>query len=236
MQERPSRCTVSIMVFPAKTNTEAIRRAAFTLLDREGEAGFSVRGVAAVLGIVPNALYHHYAGRDGLLAAVADEGARRMLAAVRRRVSALEAAAGHAGPDPATTVRAVAEAYLAFARLHPAVYNVFMMWHATLEDREREPAAHDELWTTFVGIISPLAGAETAPVASVALWGFLHGMVGLERAGLLGGKKPLDAAPFGLAAFLAGLHSASGGAVMPPSKPSRPPRRGGDPALTKSRR
>jgi AcrR family transcriptional regulator len=195
------------MSYPAKTSPEAIRRAAFTLLDCEGEAGFSVRGVAAVLRIAPNALYHHYAGRDALLAAVADEGARRMLAAVRRGVAALEGPAGNATPDPAARVRACAEAYLRFARLHPAVYSVFMMRHEGLEAAERELAAHDELWMTVVRLVTPFTGAETAPVASVALWGFLHGMVGLERAGLLGGIKPPDAAPFGLETFLAGLRS-----------------------------
>jgi len=193
------------MPYPSKISPEAIRRAAVSLLERKGEAGLSVRAVASALGVVPNALYHHYAGRDALLAAVADEGARRVLVAVRRAVSAVEATEPKPGPHQAATVRAVAEAYLRFARTHHAVYDVFMRWHEALERDDRQPLAHDELWATFVELVTPLVSEETAPVASVALWGFLHGMVGLERANLLGGAKPLDAAPFGLRALLAGL-------------------------------
>lgn len=46
---------------------------AITLLDQEGLDGWSMRRLGADLGVQPSALYHHFAGKDELLAAVADE-------------------------------------------------------------------------------------------------------------------------------------------------------------------
>lgn len=46
---------------------------AITLLDERGLADWSMRRLAADLGFQPSALYHHFAGKDELLAAVADE-------------------------------------------------------------------------------------------------------------------------------------------------------------------
>ncbi len=46
---------------------------AVTALDEHGLAGLSVRRLAADLGLQPSALYHHFADKQALLGAVADE-------------------------------------------------------------------------------------------------------------------------------------------------------------------
>jgi TetR/AcrR family tetracycline transcriptional repressor len=43
------------------------------VLDRDGLADLTMRRLAAELGVRPSALYHHFPGKDALLAAVADE-------------------------------------------------------------------------------------------------------------------------------------------------------------------
>jgi AcrR family transcriptional regulator len=58
----------------AATTTQKISRAARQVLDKDGVEGLTMRRVASVVGITPMALYRHYANRDGLLNAVADEG------------------------------------------------------------------------------------------------------------------------------------------------------------------
>ncbi len=50
---------------------------AIDLLDRYGLADLSMRRLAAELGVQPSALYHHFADKQTLLAAVADEVLRR---------------------------------------------------------------------------------------------------------------------------------------------------------------
>ena len=59
----------------AKSNTAArILAAARELLDREGPGAVAMRPVAERVGITPMAIYRHYADRESLLNAVANEG------------------------------------------------------------------------------------------------------------------------------------------------------------------
>lgn len=195
------------MAHPSKTNAAAICRVALTLVERNGPEGLTVRAVATALGLVPNALYHHFASRDALMAAVADEGARRLLTAIKRGTAACDAEEERPEVDPVQIIHVTAAAYLRFARVHPKLYDVVLTRHEALERDNHGPAAHDELWATLVAMMTPLTGAAAAPAAGVALWAFLHGAIALERANLLGGKKPADAARFGLSALLAGLRA-----------------------------
>lgn len=50
---------------------------AIAVLDERGIDGLTMRRLAADLGVQPGALYHHFAGKDALLQAVADEILRR---------------------------------------------------------------------------------------------------------------------------------------------------------------
>jgi len=181
------------MPYPAKTSPRAILDEALAQVERDGAERLSVRAVAAALGLAPNALYRYYADRDALLAAVADEGARLLLAAQE------DAARGRAGAD---AVRALAAAYLGFARARPALYGTVMTEHAF-------PAgvrpAHEDLWVFAVGLLEDVVGDETAAEAVVALWGFLHGVAALEQAGVFGERKPDRGVAFGLDALLAGM-------------------------------
>ncbi|KAA1419636.1 TetR family transcriptional regulator [Nocardioides humilatus] len=56
--------------------TDVIDRA-IVVLDEQGLDEWSMRRLAADLGVQPSALYHHFSGKDELMAAVADELLRR---------------------------------------------------------------------------------------------------------------------------------------------------------------
>jgi AcrR family transcriptional regulator len=51
---------------------DAILDAALVLLDEDGDAGLSMRALAARLGVTPMSLYHHVTDRAGLLRALSD--------------------------------------------------------------------------------------------------------------------------------------------------------------------
>jgi AcrR family transcriptional regulator len=51
---------------------DAILDAALALLDDDGDAGLTMRGLAARLGVTPMSLYHHVTDRAGLLRALSD--------------------------------------------------------------------------------------------------------------------------------------------------------------------
>jgi len=58
---------------------EAVIAAATAVADRDGFAGMSLRAVAGELGVSPTAIYHHVAGKDELIDAVADAFVARVL-------------------------------------------------------------------------------------------------------------------------------------------------------------
>jgi AcrR family transcriptional regulator len=64
---------------PIKAKTaDRILAAARELLDREGPAAVAMRPVAEQVGITPMAIYRHYADRESLLNAIANEGFREL--------------------------------------------------------------------------------------------------------------------------------------------------------------
>jgi AcrR family transcriptional regulator len=143
----------------------------------------------------------HFPTRDILVAAVADEVAKRLLAAINNALAKLKTQKA----NPEKQVRTLIEVYIKFARSHPALYQTLMTDMSPAEVHLPKPLGHDELWLKVVEILTPLTGMANVALAAVTLWSFVHGMLTLERANLLGGKKPSDVSEFGMDALLKGL-------------------------------
>jgi len=190
------------MVFPTKTNPVAIRAAAIKLLENEGETALTLRRIAGILGITPNALYRYYASRDVLITAVADEVARRLLTAINQALD-------HLGTAPApcaeARVRTLMQVYAKFADAHPDLYQTLTTDRSAAEAGLPQPLGYEQLWLKAVEVIEPLTGPANATVAAMTLWSLLHGRWALNRANLLDGKKPGDIDAFAIDAFLKGL-------------------------------
>jgi len=56
----------------AAASRDAIVEAALALLDAKGVDAFAMRALAERLGVTPMAIYHHFKGRDGLIAAMTE--------------------------------------------------------------------------------------------------------------------------------------------------------------------
>ena len=195
------------MPYPAKTSADAIQAAAMDLLEREGDAALTLRRLARVLDLAPNALYRHFPSRKVLVAAMADEVARRLLASIKQALAGSESKTRISRRAAADRVRVLVEVYMAFADEHPALYQTLMTDMAEAEAALPEPLGHDLLWDEVIAVIAPLTGLKKAPAAAVTLWGLLHGLWELQRANLLGGKKPADVGGFGVDALIKGLTS-----------------------------
>lgn len=98
-----------------------IFRAARALFGQKGEAGLSMRRIAAEIGITPMAIYKHYEDRDALLNALMLDG----LAAWEERVTAITASA------PLVWLEQVGEAYLEFALTEPGRYEAAFLLRAS---------------------------------------------------------------------------------------------------------
>jgi AcrR family transcriptional regulator len=87
-----------------------------------GPDALVLREVTRLVGVVPNAAYRHFADRDALLAAVRDaavaELARRMAEGIARVRARPETPTG-----ARLRLRAIGQAYLAFARTEPGLFD-----------------------------------------------------------------------------------------------------------------
>ena len=185
------------MPYPAKTNAHSILQASIEQLEQDGEEALSLREVAGRLGLSPRALYRYYPDRAALEAAIAEEGFRRLRAALGNAVGT------RVGKD---ALRAGATAYLAFAHAHTTWYALLMRVHQQTPGLVQ---AEQALWVFVVELVEHVVGQELAANAAVALWAFLHGYMQLESAALLGEQKPQSGFQIGLEAFLSGLTSLS---------------------------
>ncbi len=181
------------MPYPAKTSPDAILEAARTLLEGGGPEGLSMRSLAGQLGLRASSLYRHYPDKTALEAALEDDTAAQLHAAMRG------ASARQQGAD---ALHSAAHAYLAYAREHPKLYALL---HAPRPPAVAQPGAGKDLWNLVLSLVGGITGDPDDTAGAVALWSFLHGFVSLERGGAFGLSGPRGGFERGLKALVAGL-------------------------------
>lgn len=122
----------------------ALVEAALTLIEARGPEAFTLREVAASVGVTHGAAYRHFEDKSALLAAVAQEGYRSLTSRLSERMAAMDLAGEgtNTGNTAASSgrerVRVLAAAYVEFALEHPAQYRV--MWGPRLNEDGRFPS------------------------------------------------------------------------------------------------
>lgn len=154
----------------------AVLDRAVEVIATEGPGHFSLRSLAADLGVSHTAPRHHFGSREGVLNALAAEGFGLLADALR----AVRQAGGG--------FREVGVAYVAFAVAHPAHFEV--MFSPKLLD-ENDPALQAARSVTFAelqGGVQALqaTGQVDDPAAAVlAAWSVVHGIATLALTGNL---------------------------------------------------
>lgn len=160
--------------------------ATLALVRAEGPRGVSLRAAARRVGVSPAAPYRHFADREAMMAAVAEEGFRALEAALR-------AAAERGGADPVVRLQALGVEYVRFALARPSHYRV--MFGAEIPDRAAHPALAAAADAAFAGLAAVVAegqragklrAGDAAELARVC-WALVHGLADLLVAGQLGG-------------------------------------------------
>ncbi len=182
---------------------EALLAAARALISERGPAGFTLAEAAKRVGVTGAAPYRHFADRDALMAALAQEGFEHFN-------ENLAKAWDGGRPDPVTALRRRGAAYLAFARDEPGLYKAMFGDAGFL----RGPAANapakkafDELLRTTVEVLrffhAPEAGAEKL---AVQIWATSHGVADLLLGGHFGdhGEQASTVLEEGVAALIEG--------------------------------
>jgi AcrR family transcriptional regulator len=167
----------------AGLDAEAVVSAAAQLADADGLEAVTLARVATALRVRPPSLYAHIpGGLADLRRRVGSRGARELGQALQA------AAAGRARGD---ALRAVADAYRAFAREHPGTYAALQP--APEPDDEAQLAAGSSAVDVVLAVLRGYGlEGDAALHATRAIRASLHGFVSLERGGGFGIPLSLD--------------------------------------------
>lgn len=155
----------------------ALERAAQLVAD-EGVRAVTMRGLAAELGVTHTALGHAFGSRRGLLTALAIDGYRRLGARMREAGGAL---------------LPIGLAYVRFGLECPGHFAV-MFDPEVLDSPDAELAGARAAARAGLraGVEAQVGDRRQAAAATLAAWSMMHGLVQLERAGLIRGSGLAD--------------------------------------------
>ncbi|SMB97224.1 TetR/AcrR family transcriptional regulator [Deinococcus hopiensis] len=157
---------------------QMIVSAARKLAETEGWDAVTVRKLAEHIEYSQPVLYSHFRSKDEIVGAVALEGFAELTLAIRNAIPA--EATGR------SAVSALAEAYMAFAERHPAVYDsMFGLSNGLPFADERTPAPMREGFMALLDTLREVAGTVAPGLFTEVAWAALHGLVTLTRAGRL---------------------------------------------------
>ena len=159
---------------------EALVRAAVELVEERGPDGFTLREAARKVGVTHTAPYRHFADRDALLVAVAEEGFDGLHAAMMARLDGVL--------DPRAQLQAIGIAYVEYAVEHPSHFRVM---HGAAADSCVNPGYAETTGRPFRVLTETIARCQAAgfiapgPVERHALtaWSAVHGLADLLMSG-----------------------------------------------------
>ncbi|MCX4883741.1 TetR/AcrR family transcriptional regulator [Streptomyces sp. NBC_00847] len=173
--------------------------AARELAEAEGWDAVTTRRLAAEIEYSQPVLYSHFKGKDAIMAAVAVQGCVELAEELR---TARTAAKG-----TREALRAVGEAYAAFGRRRPALYDVVFTQAVDLPFATDEaPAPLKQAFGELAQAVEPIAAeGEDVGLLTETYWAGLHGLVTLMRSGRLPERAHEDRLALLIGHFTAGV-------------------------------
>jgi AcrR family transcriptional regulator len=164
---------------------EALLKEGLTLLEETGETSFSLRELARRVGVTANAAYRHFANKEALLMALAEEGFRQF---GNNQMQIWQATPG------STAARFLASGcgYVRFAREHPALFRL-MFGRMAAEHRSGglEKTSRQTFTQLLDGVARVVGLTPDAPEARLVAynaWALVHGYSHLILDGQLDGE------------------------------------------------
>ena len=159
---------------------QALLAAARALMSERGAAGFTLAEAAKRVGVTGAAPYRHFADRNALVAALAQQGFEHFNEQLGR-------AWDGGRPDPVAALRRRGAAYLAFAKEEPGLYKAMFGDAGYLAQPVASgPAqkAFDDLVRTSVAVLRHFYAPENnARALAMQIWAMTHGVAELMLAG-----------------------------------------------------
>lgn len=167
----------------------ALLDAALRLVQTESPKALTLRAVARLAGVSQTAPYRHFADKDALLAAVAEEGFRDMAAAMRQAIAVHD--------EPLARFRALGLTYVEFAAGHPLHFR--LMFGRELADRAAQPSLAEAASETFALLTESVIECQRSGLVregnpdhlAVAAWSTVHGLAALVVNGQLEQRRSM---------------------------------------------
>lgn len=167
--------------------------AALERIAQAGPEALTLRDLARRVGVSHAAPYRHFADRDALLAAVAEEGFVQLVSSIQDGVAG--------GRTPRARLRRAGLAYVEFARSRPAHFRMMFGPEAVAAGGSGPHA-----FSALVALVAAcqqageLRRGDTEQLARMA-WSLVHGIAELAVAGQLGVEGAAELARFGTRAM-----------------------------------
>lgn len=141
-----------------------------------------LREATRMVGVVPNAAYRHFAGRDALLAAVRDEAVRELAGRMADGMSKVRPGP-HTPTGARLRLRAVGQAYLDFARTEPGLFDTAFAVADSPGGPETDDTAPLELLQGGLDnlVSAGILGSARRPSIEYPIWASVHGLAVLLR-------------------------------------------------------
>lgn len=152
----------------------ALVEAGLKVLAEQGASGLNLREVARVAGVSHAAPYRHFADKEALVAAIAEDGFRQLQAALQK-------AQAKAPRTPSQHFVAMGQCYVQFALKHPAHFRVMF---TSTRDAETQPELYALSKCGFLMLMDAIAAGQANGVLvagdpegfAKTLWATMHGL------------------------------------------------------------
>jgi len=149
------------------------------LLEKEGNADFTLRDLAGRVGVSPAAPYSHFEDKDALLAAIATVGFGKLKESLEEAIAAVN--------DPAQKFLAMGQAYVCFGMNNPALYKLMFANEELPAKRGQFPdlqAAGNAAFETLTGMLGQMQQSRFLREGDLdgyglAVWAHVHGLTSL---------------------------------------------------------
>jgi AcrR family transcriptional regulator len=162
---------------------ETMVKAAIRLIEKRGEASFTIRELAKLVGVSHAAAYRHFRSKRELLAQIAEEGFHGLQASFDESLSQ------NAGRSCRTRIKALGASYVRYALQHPGHFRA--MFHVELQSHSDLPslkeAASKAFGTLLDAVTEGIARRELVR-RPARVWQWWHGRLFTEHPFLLDGQ------------------------------------------------
>jgi AcrR family transcriptional regulator len=186
------------MPYPAVVQYDLLVDTASHLIEQHGLEGLTLQSLAKAVGIAAPSLYHHFANKTALLRAV-NQATEAALG------QALHSAIESQG-QPQAQLKAIFQAYRAFAVAHPTTYG--LLYSNSLPTLQTDPQGATQIALLLQAVMAQVVGQERSLEALRGAWALVHGFVMLELCGQFRREGDLESAfQTAIATYIQGLQA-----------------------------